>query len=388
MKRLSESLKESAKVEACGAFPETLLNACAVRAIEFWDMECVDSYTLRFCVYDERYKELEEEARRCMCEIRVISRAGGKTALRLLLRRRWLVICALLAAAAIVLSSLFIWDFEIFGNNKLSRARVLRALEECGVSYGTFLPSLSTDLVRNKMLQILPELAWMSVNVNGSRAEVLIAERQEKPEIYAQSQAADIVAKRDGIISKLFVLNGKTMVSVGQSVTEGDTLVSGEMDSLTGDIRYVRSLAEVQADTWYEVHSVSPLEVEVKYEILKCRNRYALQIGQTRINIYFKGRNPVDGCDKIVHNYKVGIKGLFTLPLSLVREEYIYYKLRSVQYSDEDNMFARMHAQLSDNIDGTVLEHSFSSFQTSDVLYASMRAHCIENIALTRESQP
>ena len=109
---------------------------------------------------------------------------------------------------------------------------MLRALSDCGVSRGCFWPSLSADLVRSRMMTLLPQIGWMTVNVSGSRAIVLVSEREEKPEIYLESAAADIVAGRTGIVTQLSVLSGRPLVSPGQSVLEGETLVSGVMESL------------------------------------------------------------------------------------------------------------------------------------------------------------
>ena len=74
----------------------------------------------------------------------------------------------LLTAVLLLLSSLFIWEINVEGNEKLTTGEILRALEECGVKTGTFWPGLDTDEIRCRMLLRLPELGWMTVNVHGS----------------------------------------------------------------------------------------------------------------------------------------------------------------------------------------------------------------------------
>ena len=162
--------------------------------------------------------------------------------------------CAVLAALVLLAALLNL----SLGAEKLPLGQVLRALSRCGVDSGTCRYSVSADLVRSQMLRELPELAWMTVNISGSRAVAVVVERQEKPEIYAESAPADIVAARTGIVRRLSVENGRPVVHSGQSVLAGETLVSAEMDSLSNGSKYVRARAQVLADTWRELSAVCP----------------------------------------------------------------------------------------------------------------------------------
>ena len=69
------------------------------------------------------------------------------------------------------------------GNETLTTGQILRCLDECGVRPGTYWPALSNDLVRNDMILCLPELRWLTVNVHGSRAEVIVREKDPLPDI-------------------------------------------------------------------------------------------------------------------------------------------------------------------------------------------------------------
>ena len=48
MNRIVEQIKGRVRVEVFGAFPESLLNASALSALELWELECVNENTLRF----------------------------------------------------------------------------------------------------------------------------------------------------------------------------------------------------------------------------------------------------------------------------------------------------------------------------------------------------
>ena len=388
MKKLERTMRGYCRVEVCGAFPETVLNACAMQALELWDMKCEDDHTLRFCVYERDIPALEDIARRCMCDMSVLGTAGGSTRRRFLKNHVWLLVSLLAALGILAASSLFIWDIDVYGCDELSEGEVLRALSDCGVDCGAYWPALSVDMIRAGMLTRLPELAWMTVNVSGSRAIVLVEERVEKPEIYIESAGADIVAARAGIIRRLSVLNGTPLVGTGQSVTAGETVISGTMESLSRDARYVRAQGGVTADTWYELSAVCPAQMQEKTPRAGVRRRFALKFGKSRYNFYFSSGNTVDGCDKIIHNYNAGIRGLFALPVTLVVEELRPYRLSGTVPADTAAMGARLEARLEDGLRGVVLTSSVTKGDNGGLAVVTLRAACRENIAQVKEYDP
>lgn len=388
MKKLERTMRGYCRVEVCGAFPETVLNACAMQALELWDMKCEDDHTLRFCVYERDIPALEDIARRCMCDMSVLGTAGGSTRRRFLKNHVWLLVSLLAALGILAASSLFIWDIDVYGCDELSEGEVLRALSDCGVDCGAYWPALSVDMIRADMLTRLPELAWMTVNVSGSRAIVLVEERVEKPEIYIESAGADIVAARTGIIRRLSVLNGTPLVGTGQSVTAGETVISGTMESLSRDARCVRAQGGVTADTWYELRAVCPAQMQEKTPRAGVRRRFALKFGKARYNFYFSSGNTVDGCDKIIHNYNAGIRGLFAMPVTLVVEELRPYRLSGTVPADTAAMGARLEARLEDGLRGVVLSSSVTEGDNGGLAVVTLRAACRENIAQVKEYDP
>ena len=382
MGRIYEKLRGKLRIEVCGAYVEGLLNAAALEAVELWDIECVDCYTLRMNVYEPDYLRLQALAEKCMCEVKTISARGGSRDRKLIKRRLPLLAFLLLSALLLFASSLFVWEIEVVGNERLSRGQVLRALSRSGVDLGTYRYSVSADLVRSSMMQQLPELGWMTVNISGSRAVAVIVERQEKPEIYAQSDPADIVASKTGIIQNISVENGKLVVSRGQSVLEGELLVSGVMDSLTNGSKFVRAKAKVTAETWHELSAVCPAEEEVKEPGILSRNRFAVVFGKRRINLYFDSGKAIDECDKIIHEYKVGVDGLFALPVTIVREELIPYDTELMPAYDRQAMAGQLEEELLENVEGEVLSQSFSEGESGGLYVLTLRSHCLEDIAL------
>jgi len=381
MKKEAFAVKGKCKVELNGAYPENLLNACALNGLEIWDLRCVDRYRLSFLVYENDVETLKKLAEKSMCDITVQAVSGGSRLKGFVKRHMVLFIGLAIVLLLLVLSGFFIWDMEVYGNDKLSDGEILRALADCGVDCGTFWPGMDKELLRSEMLLRLPELAWMTVNVNSSRASVVVSERLEKPEIYVESDSADLIAKNTGIIKNISALNGKLMVEAGQAVTEGEVLVSGIMDSISSEPRFVRAQGEVIAGTWHEKHSVSPSEHAGKKPSAKARLRFAVKLGQKRMNFYIGGRKTVDGCDKNIDNYIIRIKNVFALPLTVVVERITPYESAGSAVNDTDAMAQRLYEQLEKNVDGEILSHSAVSGNRDGLDFVSLRASCLENIA-------
>ena len=190
--------------------------------------------TLRFLLPEAQLSLLRQAAGNG--EVRILSRRGGSRLRNLLRRRLGLLLCLAAVLGAFWGSSLLLWDFRVLGCETLTKGQVLRALSDCGVDQGCFWPGVDVDLLRSRMLLKLPQLQWMTLRCSGSRAVVLVVERQETPELPGEGRA-DLVAGKSGQIASLSVLRGREQVSPGQMVTKGELLVSGLVESITAPPR-------------------------------------------------------------------------------------------------------------------------------------------------------
>ena len=386
--KLMARLRGEARVEILCPEPELLLNRCGAAGIPLREIRRLDALTLRAALPERALPALREQTERCRGELRLMSLRGGSRSRARLKARRALMLALALTLALLLVSSLFVWEIEVRGCESLSRGQILRALADCGVEPGCFWPALDSDLVRSRMLTELPELGWMTVNVSGSRALVLVRERREKPEIYREEQAADLVAAAPGVIRETTVLQGHCLVQPGDAVLAGETLVSGSLESQTGPARTVRARGEIRADTWRELTAVCPLEMLRRREIGPSSSRFSLQFGKNRLKISDFPGKALDECDTIVHEYTLGVEGLFTLPVKLIREERRSLSPTGTEAAREREMEEALLRRLEERIDGEILESSFSVGRTEGLLVVTLRAHCVENIAETKEYYP
>ena len=381
--KLFSQVNGRCRVLITGTDTETVLNRCSSEGIDILYARKKDQYSLLADIKEAQLKALEGCSRRCMCDCELIETKGGSRFLEFLKNHVWLFASFFAAVVIVFASSLFIWDIRVVGNEKLTDGEILRALSRYGVDIGAYRPKIKNDAVRNNMLLTFPELAWMSVNISSSRAAVLISERPEKPEIYEKDIYTDVVAKTDGIIRSVCAENGTVLVSRGQAVTKGEKLIDGIVESITAPAHTVNASGTVNARTKREIKCVSPSEISIKAYRAYERNRYAFVFGKTRINFYFNAGNTVDECDKIVHNYKIGKKGVFSLPITLVHERILPYRTVIGVNDSAGEMAERSLEGIREEIDGEILSESVSQSTDGGLVTVTVSCECLENIAET-----
>ena len=242
-------LRGSVWVQVEGAEPPRFLNALAEAGIRFWGAEPDDDFTLRLALRPRDLEAARGLAARCQCTLRVLKTGGVPTVKRRLRRRLALMAGLAVCFAVLGISRLFVWEIEVEGNETLTRGEILRALAESGVEPGSFWPSWSADTIKNEVILKLPELAWVGVSVDSSKATVRVRERQEAPELIDNDAPHSVRARRTGIIEGMEVYLGAPLVQPGDAVLEGETLVSGRVESTLGTVRYVHASAKIEART-------------------------------------------------------------------------------------------------------------------------------------------
>ena len=384
--RVERLLRGVAEIRITGAAPWKLINACIRERITVEGVESDDLITCRALIFAADAEQVKLLAPRCGCDVEVLSVRGRPVWKKFLHRRRWAALCAAAVAAAVLVSLLFVWDIRVTENDSdVPDALILRTLAEQGVGVGSFWPGFRGERIRSRALAELPGLSWLAVNVRGSTASVEVRAAVEKPEITDPRQTADVTASRSGVITEIRVFEGEALVSRGDAVTAGQTLVSCERAARRGETRTVHARAEVTAHTWYELTASAPLSAREKESTGAARYRFALLIGNARINFYADSGISGTECDKITRIWQLGVKDVFSLPAAAVVETAQPYTLRetalsraAVRASLEKELRAALQERLGET--GAVLSEYFTEYEENGMLTLTLRSECEERI--------
>ena len=375
----------SAECRLTGAVPAAFLNRCALAHLRLDAVEPLSDTEMRVVLPLRRLQRARRIALRCQCELTPLHTRGAGVLARTL-ARRWVPVLGLLIAFALLAwSKFFIWEIDVTGNQTVSAAAVRGALNACGVGIGTFWPDLTSDNLRSELLVRMPELAWATVNIYGSRAEVIVRERVPVPPLLDADAPVDLVAERAGFVTEVRALNGTANVRPGSAVLPGEVLIAGRMDSVRSGSRETHAIGSVTAETYYELRAVAPPSETLRGEIRRVHRRWALLIGKKRVNFYRNSSFCPPDCDKINSVWECKIEGLFSLPLALLRETYAETE-RTEQPRDRTvlrrEMEQQLHAQLCAAIGGgTIEQETYSCSEAGGRFVVCLRARCSEDIA-------
>ena len=387
MNRLLSFLTGSARVRLECASPEAFLNLCAEQGIRFRAARRVSETEVSLTTDRAGLKAL-----------RTISSAGGFTIVRVRteglsflprrLRNRWLPVAfAALCLVMLWLSSLYIWDLTVSGNDRLSEYEILAVLREHGVDVGTFRGSVDSERLAVEMLTALPQLKWFAINVHGTRAEVLVRERTEKPMVYDMDEPMMVYATRTGVVTRAVVLSGTALCSEGDVVVEGDILVTGVMESETANTRFVRALAEVYAVTEHDLTATTPLITAERIKTGAQSTRWSVEIGKISMKFYLNTRILWPKYVKIDNERDLALPTGGALPLSLRKttiEEYILREKTLTEDEAKRRLEQELMTQLSRSICGSILETGIEYRVSGGMMTAHLHATCEELISAER----
>ncbi len=281
-----------------------------------------DIYILRASLFSAR--KLKKLCAARGIEIKILRRAG-LTALLYRYRHRYgIALGALLFFAIIFLSGRVIWDIRIDGNRALTEAEVIEALGECGLRVGANKSAINTSAVENTLLIVNDDIAWISINIMGTVAEVEIIEREvaeEPPEF----DAANLVASEEGEIYLFEDVRGNILLKIGDRVDKGELIVSGIYESAGGALRYTCAKGRVLAKVEEEFSVDIPLEYEQKVYTGRVYTEKSLVFFEKEIKIYSNCRNLSASCDKIDTVEYVDILSGGELPVGIRTVEYREY---------------------------------------------------------------
>lgn len=384
MYRILNRVGGAVRVRVSGADKEKFLNLCALEGAEPSRIAYVDSITLELDVAANQRMKAQRIAQRSHCSFEVLKSVGGTGAVQLALRRVSVVVAMLVMIALVFVSTAFIWEIDISGNETVTDGEILAALRHSGVAVGECWINLTSDNVRSEVVYRLPRLAWITVNIYGSRAEVIVRERVDKPEMYNDKSPCDIVAEKGGFVTGVMALSGRPTVKRGSAVMQGDKLISGAVNSPYGGVRAVHAFGSVRAMTYNELIGVMPTKVHSKNYTGEQRSLWSISLFGKRINFYGKGSISYANCDKINNVWVLGIDGLFALPVSITREKLCFYEINECEVDSAiaaRDIGQQLREYLTDSMrEGEILSENYTASKTEDTFCVCLRASCAEEI--------
>lgn len=401
MAKVMNLLRGTVTLTATGAFPERLINLCAQGRVPFWGLEWLDEDTIRLTTHRTCLGRLEAFSRSSGCELHREGRRGLPFFLERFRRRYAFLVGLAFALVAVCVLSRFVLVVEVEGNETIPSAVILAQLRREGLRPGVFGPGLDRGQIAQQAMTELEGLSWLSINLNGTRAQVLVREAVKPPEILQTDGFYHIKAQADGIVLHIEPEQGDAVVTEGQPVAKGDVLISGlvtieppKYSDQPNRYYETRARGKVWAQTWRTVPAVIPEDARVKNYTGVEKQQWALNLFGRRFNLF--GSTPGGmGWEQTYLTRTLSLPGLGQLPISFQVMRSREYQCDTVPIDPEaarNLLEKRLHVRLEQLVgeDGQVLSSTFSACPAGGNIQVTMAAECREEIgeAVPAQSEP
>ncbi|MDF2820049.1 MAG: hypothetical protein K0R15_490 [Clostridiales bacterium] len=341
MQRLIKYLKGYLILYIKGFSAERFLNLCINRDIFIWDLESCDN-GFRFKVSLKDFKRLRPIAKKTKTRPKIIKKYGLPFQLHRYKHRKAYAIGLIIAIVTLYGFSLFLWNISVTGTSIYTPENIIQFLKEENVYAGIKKNKINCAELEKKILYNFQDVAWVSLEVSGTRLIVNIIETNEHPDLVKDDTACDIVSLKPGIITKIVTRKGTPMIKIGDVVKQDDVLLSGtvniETDGVITGIKYVHADADVYAKTVLQYTNTVPLDYEQKVYSNKKTKTYGMFFGDYKLYL-FHPKIKYKNYESEANIKQFKLWGDYYLPIGINTKEYIDYDIVRKTYSEEEVTF-------------------------------------------------
>lgn len=369
--------EKSSYVHVCvkSETPERFLNMCRHRQIIFWDIVRSEE---GFCASITRkdFLRIKDICYKTGSRVRITKRVGLPFLLFQYRKHYSFLAGIFISFVLLYVCGLFVWNISFTGNSKYTNSMLLKYLRSIGVYSGIEINRLDCDRIERSLRNEYPEITWVSAEISGTR---LIVHIKENDISFLQNNEnetpRDIVAAKSGVVERIITRKGTPLVKPGDTVEEGQILVSGvvkifnDSGDHVGNV-YAVSDADVLISAKLEYYDKLNVEHESKIYTGKTKKKKIFGFTNTDIEMGISLKEFAH-CDVYTEFQPCMLTESFYLPFYLGNKVYYEYNTVVENYS-EDEAYAELkkHFQyyLEDLAENKVqiTEHNVKMYMDSD----------------------
>ena len=275
-------------------------------------------------------------------------------------RRPGLYIGAVLFAAALILSDSIVWDVRFTANGNENTERIAAVISEGGLVSGAFKSNIDKDHIENLVMLKCPDVSYVKINLSGSIATVVTDERLtfEKPE---DDGKTDLCASEDGYILRYETYAGKTVCEKGQTVKQGDVLISGTYDTFHHGTVTVKAKGRVYA--LVKRSFLCECDDTVKERIYTGKQYVKRALTLFSLHLGGDGDYDPERYEQLTDEKTVSVFNVVDLPLKISTKTYLEYDTvqRKISENEAEKTLMQMYEkQYKDITDGAEVKDVYT----------------------------
>ena len=323
------------EIKVDGYFIEKFINNCLKSNIFLWNIKRKRTTIMTCNIGVKDFKNIRKILKQTKCRIKIEKKKGLPFTFNKYRKRKIFALLIFIILIIIAILSNFVWNIQIEGTEKISKDELIQTLKEEGLSIGKFKPGIETREIINKVRLDRDDIAWIGIEITGTNAIVKVVEAEEKPEIVDEDEYCNIVATKDGVVTKIMAQNGTPLVKNGDLIKKGTVLIGGWLEGKYTGTRYVHSNGQVEAKVWYTQKERVYLKETKKEDTGEAQNKYSVNINNFIIN-FNKRVSKFENYDTIEEAKKIKLFSNFYLPIELVKTTYKEYKVVEIAHTLEE----------------------------------------------------
>lgn len=379
---ISNFLRGTAKCVIEAPNPPGIINALK-DVFPILGLQKTGDFTYELTTYLAYADRLSEKASKNGAKAEIISRKGLPHILSKYKKRAGIFLGLVFFVTAVYVSSLFVWEISVEGNEHVSDEDIKAKLALLGFHEGIIKSRVNLEKLHNDYLVSDGRISWIAVNFDGTVAHVEVKETALLPEKPQIGRKANIVAMRDGRIVRIDAVDGQPAVKVGDVVSKGQLLVSAFIETRHSGAYFRGARGSVWAKTERKYTITVPLEYSDRLYTGKVQKQYSFKmLGKTFVLPHFPKER--QNCIRESETKKLVLFGAVTLPIDMKTEKYREYELISKRRTENqalEEAERKLSERMKTDLKNTPIESCVKTHTVTDTsLTLQCRAECIENI--------
>lgn len=328
------------RIRITGYSPERFLNLCKNKKIEVWGLESShNAYEMYIKV--SGFRKLKPILKKTKTKVTILERFGLPFFFHNYRKRKLFFIGSGLCILIIYSLTFFIWNIDLEGNHMITDDVLMEYLESENIKHGMFKSKVDCEQIVKDIRKNFDDIIWVSASMEGTRLFIHVKENTDTfEESTEEEEPCDIVANESGVVVSIVTRNGVPQVKVGDTVTEGDVLVSGTVDVLNDakevvTQHYVEADADIILETTVQYEDSIAKQYSKKKYTNKERKIFFLKLGDYTLHLGFR-KNSFKNYDLHTDETQLKLGENFYLPIFVGSKEILEYKLETLEYSQEE----------------------------------------------------
>lgn len=222
------------------------LNLISRNKLKIWDINRVNDLMISKVLSSE-FESILHLSKVNNIKISLVDKRGLRFFCSKHRNRKGILIGLTLLFTSLKILSSYLWKVEICGDENINHSQIMGAARENGIFVGARKKNIDSKVVNQRIMSSVHDISWISVNIQGCKASILVKNREKEPE-FDDDTPCDVKSSCDARIIRMETFSGTPLVKNGDAVLEGQVLVSSLVVDSSGNETNVHASANVWAE--------------------------------------------------------------------------------------------------------------------------------------------